>query len=144
MSKIKSFTFNPFQENTYIIEANNKQCAIIDPGCSTPVENSLLENYITNNNLKPVVLLNTHCHIDHILGNKFIADTYNLDVTRVAEAISPKTKAVIPVHFAGLAVDMDALLTLAADHHAQLGSNLRMTGWQAAILLAQMEKVSTF
>lgn len=140
-------------------------------------------------------------------------DTYNLDVRLIEEALSPSTKAVIPVHFAGLPVDMDALLALAEKHtlyvvedaahahgttwrgkpvgalghvgsfslqqsknltageggilltnnselaqrlwsfinqgrspagkwyeHGNLGSNLRMTGWQAAILLAQLER----
>jgi len=139
------------------------------------------------------------------------ADTYNFDMDRVEEAISPKTKAIIPVHFAGLSVDMDRLLPLARQHgiaviedaahahgstwrgaplgslgdigsfslqqsknltageggmlitnseelalklwsfanqgrdphgkwyeHGMLGSNLRMTGWQAAVLLAQL------
>jgi len=51
---------------------------IIDPGCSNDEENMVLENYITNNNLVPIILLNTHCHLDHIFGNKFISEKYNL------------------------------------------------------------------
>lgn len=78
MTTIKYFTFNPFQENTYIISNQNKECFIIDPGCSNTQENSVLANYISENNLKPIMLLNTHCHIDHIMGNKFVADTYGL------------------------------------------------------------------
>jgi len=78
MTTIKYFTFNPFQENTYIINNQNKECFIIDPGCSNAQENSVLANYISENNLKPNMLLNTHCHIDHIMGNKFVADTYGL------------------------------------------------------------------
>jgi len=78
MTTIKYFTFNPFQENTYIISNQNKECFIIDPGCSNAQENSVLANYISENGLKPIMLLNTHCHIDHIMGNKFVADTYGL------------------------------------------------------------------
>jgi hydroxyacylglutathione hydrolase len=78
MTTIKQFTFNPFQENTYIISDENNDCFIIDPGCSNQQENAVLVNYISENNLKPTLLLNTHCHIDHVMGNKFIADTYNL------------------------------------------------------------------
>jgi glyoxylase-like metal-dependent hydrolase (beta-lactamase superfamily II) len=78
MTTIKYFTFNPFQEKTYIISNQNKECFIIDPGCSNAQENSVLANYISENNLKPNMLLNTHCHIDHIMGNKFVADTYGL------------------------------------------------------------------
>jgi len=78
MTTIKYFTFNPFQENTYIISNQNKECFIIDPGCSNAQENSVLANYISENGLKPIMLLNTHCHIDHIMGNKFVAETYGL------------------------------------------------------------------
>jgi hydroxyacylglutathione hydrolase len=78
MTSIKHFTFNPFQENTYIISNQNKECFIIDPGCSNAQENSVLANYISENGLKPIMLLNTHCHIDHVMGNMFVANTYGL------------------------------------------------------------------
>lgn len=83
-AKIKTdiavFCFNPFQENTYIISHNNKQCWIIDPGCYTLQEQKILSAYIEKNELQPVRLLNTHCHLDHIYGNKFIADEYKLEL----------------------------------------------------------------
>jgi len=75
---IKSFIFNDFQENTYILYDDTKECVIIDPGCYQPHEQEELTAFIKNNNLKPVKLVNTHCHIDHVLGNLFVADTYNL------------------------------------------------------------------
>lgn len=81
MISIKSFTFNPFQENTYIAFDESKECIIIDPGCYDEKENSILKNFIIQNNLKPVALVNTHCHLDHIFGNKFVTDTYNLSPT---------------------------------------------------------------
>lgn len=71
------FTFNPFQENTYLI-VSNKQAVIIDPGCFDGREKKELESYILENELTPVRLLNTHCHIDHILGNRFVSDRWNL------------------------------------------------------------------
>jgi hydroxyacylglutathione hydrolase len=71
-------TFNPFQENTYIIEAPSKDCIIIDPGCFDAGERAELEAFIKDNDLKPVRLINTHCHIDHILGNAFVAKTWGL------------------------------------------------------------------
>ena len=79
MIRIKSFTFNPFQENTYIAYDETKECIIVDPGCYDEDENSILENFIKQENLKPVALINTHCHLDHVFGNKFVADTYNLN-----------------------------------------------------------------
>lgn len=78
--KIHSLTFNYFSENTYVLYDDTKQCAIIDPGCSNREEEKQLSTFIEKNELKPVLLLNTHCHIDHILGNYFVADTYKLDL----------------------------------------------------------------
>jgi len=78
--KIETFIFNPFQENTYIIYDTTKECIIIDPGCYTSNEKAILKQFITNNKLKPVKLINTHCHIDHILGNKFVSDEWNIDL----------------------------------------------------------------
>ena len=79
MIKIQSFTFNPFQENTYIAYDDTNECIIVDPGCYDENENTILKNFIEHNNLKPVGLINTHCHLDHIFGNKFVADTYKLN-----------------------------------------------------------------
>jgi len=76
--EIKIFTFNDFYENTYILYDKTGECAIIDPGCNTYEEKSKLKNFIAEKSLSPVLLLNTHCHIDHILGNRFISDTYQL------------------------------------------------------------------
>ena len=78
MLKVHKLTFNPFQENTYVIEDETKECVIIDPGCSNENERNRLAQTIQAHGLKPVKLLNTHCHIDHFPGNKFVCDTYNL------------------------------------------------------------------
>lgn len=77
---IKSFIFNDFQENTYVLYDDTKSCIIVDPGCYAPYEQEELTNFIAQNNLQPVKLINTHCHIDHVLGNAFIAHTYNLSL----------------------------------------------------------------
>ena len=79
-TNITSFCFNPFQENTYIISHTNKDCWIIDPGCYTLQEQKILTSFIEKNELKPVRLVNTHCHLDHIYGNKFVADEYQLEL----------------------------------------------------------------
>ena len=78
-TRITAFCFNPFQENTYIIShPHTKDCWIIDPGCYTLQEQKRLFEYIDQSGLKPVKLLNTHCHLDHIYGNKAVADKYGL------------------------------------------------------------------
>ena len=71
-------TFNPFQENTYIISAPSGECIIIDPGCFDRMERAEFKSFIEDHKFKPVRLINTHCHIDHILGNSFVAKEWNL------------------------------------------------------------------
>ena len=79
--KLKSFTFNQFYENTFIVSDYTNDCIIIDPGCYSNDEKYILKKYIEDNNLNPVKLINTHCHIDHILGNNFISKRWGLDLT---------------------------------------------------------------
>ena len=78
MLSIKSFTFNPVQENTYVLYNDQRQCCIIDPGCYFDEERTALKQFIEKSGLTPVLLLNTHCHLDHVFGNKFVRDTWNL------------------------------------------------------------------
>ena len=78
MIKVKSFTFNPFQENTYVLYDESKSCIIIDPGCYEEFEKSELTDFIHSESLKVEKLVNTHCHIDHVLGNKFVKDTFGV------------------------------------------------------------------
>jgi glyoxylase-like metal-dependent hydrolase (beta-lactamase superfamily II) len=79
--QVAIFTFNPFQENTYVLHDDTNSAIIIDPGCSTPAERQQLTDYISSNDLHVVKLVNTHCHIDHVLGNKYVAETYGLPLT---------------------------------------------------------------
>ena len=78
MIQIKKFTFNLFSENTFVLwDDESLESAIVDPGCSDSSEENELENFITDNNLKVKYLINTHCHIDHILGCEFVKNKYN-------------------------------------------------------------------
>lgn len=78
MINLKKFTFNPYQENTYVLFDETGDCVIIDPGMYDGAEQNQLVNFVKETNLKPVLLLNTHCHIDHVLGNKFVFDQWGL------------------------------------------------------------------
>lgn len=80
MLKVDSIVFNPVMENTYIVSHPSGKCAIIDPGCYFPEEQERLSNFISGNSLTPVLLLNTHCHLDHVFGNKYIAETFGLEL----------------------------------------------------------------
>lgn len=75
---VHSFTFNPFQENTYVIYDETREAAIIDPGCYDPAEQRLLDQFVTQHNLTVKYLLNTHCHIDHVLGNAHVLAKYKV------------------------------------------------------------------
>lgn len=90
MLSVISFTFSPVQENTYILYNEQKQCCIIDPGCYFPAERNELKTGIEKRGLTPVLLLNTHCHLDHVFGNKFVHDTWGLHLH-----IHPKEKPVL-------------------------------------------------
>ena len=76
---VHTFTFNPFQENTYILSDANKNCVIIDPGCYERHEQQELLHFISSNKLKPLALLNTHSHIDHVLGNALVLRHFEID-----------------------------------------------------------------
>lgn len=80
MFDVKIFTFSPVQENTYVLWNEQKYSIIIDPGCYFDEEKDELAAFIDNNGLKPTLLLNTHCHLDHVFGNKWVADTYKLQL----------------------------------------------------------------
>lgn len=75
---LKIFEFNPFAENTYVVYDDSGECVIFDPGCYTPEERKALQQFIADNHLKPVRLINTHCHLDHVFGNRFVHDTWQL------------------------------------------------------------------
>ena len=76
MIRIKSFVCNPYQENTYVLYDGAGAAAIVDPGMYGPQEEKQLSDFIRAEGLTPELLLNTHCHIDHVLGNRYVYDTY--------------------------------------------------------------------
>jgi len=78
MLSIKSFEFSPIQENTYVLYNEFNDCLFIDPGCYFDEERNELALFVEKNALKPKMLLNTHCHLDHVFGNKFISEKFDL------------------------------------------------------------------
>lgn len=77
---VQTFTFNGFQENTSIVYTDSKDAVIIDPGCFDQQEQQELTAFIQSKNLRVHAILNTHCHIDHILGNAFCVETFQVDL----------------------------------------------------------------
>ncbi len=76
---LQTFVFNPFQENTYLLISENKECIIIDPGCMDAVECAHFSSFITEHELTPKQILLTHTHIDHTLGLAYVQDTYEVE-----------------------------------------------------------------
>ncbi len=90
MLNVKIFTFSPIAENTYLLYNENKECIIIDPGCYTDKEREELLQFIRIHKLVPALLLNTHCHLDHVFGNKFVHEEFGLTLH-----IHPEEKPVL-------------------------------------------------
>lgn len=80
MLQVNSFVFNPFSENTFVVYDETRQCVIIDPGCYTPSEVDELLGFIDLHQLEPVRVVNTHGHIDHIMGNEAMKEHYGIKV----------------------------------------------------------------
>ena len=78
--KIKKFVFNPFSVNSFVIYDDTKECIIVDPGCQSENEEQELVKFIEDNQLKPVKLINTHCHVDHVAGNAFVKSKWSIPV----------------------------------------------------------------
>jgi glyoxylase-like metal-dependent hydrolase (beta-lactamase superfamily II) len=79
MTKVQCFTFNPFQENTYVVYDETKECVIFDPGNINVKEDKILSAFIENEQLNVVQLINTHCHLDHVFGNQYVVEKYKVE-----------------------------------------------------------------
>ncbi len=80
MLQLESLVFNPFSENTFIIHDETKECVIVDPGCSNAAEEDRLFGYIDSHQLKPLMVINTHGHVDHVVGNNAVKRRYGIMV----------------------------------------------------------------
>jgi len=78
MLQIEKFVFNPFQLNAYVLYDETRECVLIDPAVSNDAEMQQLEQFIHNKQLTPKLVVNTHSHIDHLLGNKQVCDRFNI------------------------------------------------------------------
>ncbi len=105
MISVASFTFNPFQENTYLLYDDNKHCAIIDPGCYDENERKMLLQFIENRELVVKHIVNTHCHIDHVFGNRFFCSHFNLPLTLHKGEIPVLNSVAMVAQMYGLQVD---------------------------------------
>jgi glyoxylase-like metal-dependent hydrolase (beta-lactamase superfamily II) len=105
MITVKTFVFNAFQENTYLLFDDTKSCIIVDPGMNSSDEQKSLTEYIGQNNLKPIAMINTHCHVDHVLGCNFVKNKYQIPFYIHPEEKPILDNAISFGEFFGLQVD---------------------------------------
>lgn len=105
MTAVETFVFNPFQENTYIVYDETKACIIVDAGCHSKDEQDELVNFIETNGLKPKLAVNTHGHVDHILGSAFVKEMYNIDIAGNPEDLPLIQMAPTQALMYGLTID---------------------------------------
>ncbi|MBE0649346.1 MAG: MBL fold metallo-hydrolase [Bacteroidales bacterium] len=80
MIKIEKFVFNPFQLNSYVLYDETGECLLVDPGVSDEEEMQQLRDFISANSLTPKLIVNTHSHIDHLLGNKVVSEHFGISL----------------------------------------------------------------
>jgi glyoxylase-like metal-dependent hydrolase (beta-lactamase superfamily II) len=102
--EVFKLVFSPIEVNTYVIADETKDCAIIDCGCYDRSEFDELVRFIEERGLNPVLLLNTHCHLDHVFGNRFVLEKYNLRPMASREDEKNRRKAVQHAALFGLSM----------------------------------------
>ena len=103
MLKLDAFIFNPISENTYVLHDENGDCIIIDPGCSTAEEEDRLFGFIDSHQLHPILVINTHGHFDHVIGNTAVKQRYGVKVAAHAEAKKDYVRAKRQAPYFGMA-----------------------------------------
>jgi hydroxyacylglutathione hydrolase len=130
MVSIERFTFNPFQENTYVVFDETRECVIIDCGCYTPDEQKELSTFIASNNLIPKYTINTHCHVDHVLGISYLKEKYGIE--SIAHREDLPMLQMLPQHalMFGLSIDKAPEIDITADE----GDTIRFGNSQIKVI----------
>jgi glyoxylase-like metal-dependent hydrolase (beta-lactamase superfamily II) len=99
MVSVKVFCFNAFSENTFLIKSDSR-CIIVDPGCYVQDEYDELKTYISGEKLIPQSIINTHCHIDHILGVDHLKEFYKIPfyISRKEQPVLQSATLIAPVY----------------------------------------------
>lgn len=116
MIQIKQFVFNLFQENTYVLYDETKECVVVDAGCYSSDEEEQISSFIQSNGLTPKYAVNTHGHVDHVLGNGFMKSKYGVEILGHPEDIPLVQHAVTQAMMFGLAVDEVPFFDVYANH----------------------------
>jgi glyoxylase-like metal-dependent hydrolase (beta-lactamase superfamily II) len=105
MIQIKQFVFNPFQENTYVLYDETKECVFVDAGCYSPDEQNELVRFIESNGLTPKYSIITHGHVDHVIGNGFVKQRFGVEILGNPEDLPLLQAVAIQAAMFGLVID---------------------------------------
>jgi len=100
--EIYKMIFSPIEVNTYILSDESGRCAVIDCGCYDGKEFNRLTEFIDKKKLVPELLLNTHCHLDHVFGNGMFLEKYHLKTLCHRDEEKNRTDSVMHAGFFGL------------------------------------------
>lgn len=120
MITVKRFSYNLFQVNTYVLHDETKECIIIDAGMEGPMEENEISSYIESLSLKPVLLVNTHAHIDHILGNNYTAEKYMLKLAAHPDSVPFISRAPSYAQTFGVRIDNPKTIDIFLDENEDL------------------------
>jgi len=105
MIRTERFIFNSFQVNTYLLFDETRECVIIDPANHGDQENSALNTAISEHKLTPLMIINTHCHIDHVQGISFLKKQFGIPLLAHREEARILEKAPVMGELFGLRID---------------------------------------
>jgi Zn-dependent hydrolases, including glyoxylases len=77
MITVKNFIFNAFQVNSFVLSDETGECIVVDAACYSQKEKDIIDQYISDNGLTVKKIVNTHCHVDHVLGARHLVEKYN-------------------------------------------------------------------
>lgn len=130
MIQVKTFVFSPFAENTSVLYDQTGQAVIIDPGCYEDHEREELATFIAEQELNVVKLLNTHCHIDHVLGNAWAKRTYGIELyIHPEDQTTLKMQELIGPNYGFVRYE-----NTTAEHHLQEGDTVTFGDSQLQVL----------
>ena len=121
MIAVKKFVFNAFQVNSYVLYDETNECILIDPSVSSAEEFTQLTGFIEEKSLKPVLLVNTHAHIDHIIGNEKVASYYKIKLAAHKECLGFLDHA--DAYAASFGLPMDGIKTI--DYFIEEGQKVK-------------------
>ena len=121
-----------FGENTYLVwNTDTKQAAVIDPGMHNAAEEHDFDSFISENGLKVSQLINTHMHLDHIIGDNHVKSRYGIGASAGKADAFFGEKASTQARMFGMPFDPDPV---SIDIELKDGEKINICGEEVTIL----------